>query len=278
MPVETRPSFTKERMADNVGIPKNTFGHTLWGDGSKPTSTQIAEEDLHIVVDERGERRVTVDLFDSPVMKDYIAKQRSAGAIVQEDDGSMSLHAVPQPPVQETLPELPPRRTLGDPQSLEDFDRYMQAFNRGDDLSNVIADEDDEEDYSPVVLSHAPKERSPLDGPCGLPTTPVEQNLIPAAPTRTATVQLSGTNAVRVAQQERVATQPSAPTAAPPRKAPPIPLTPAIPCDKNCGAALPTVAKFCWWCGHAQQAKFCVGCGYNFQRNEKFCPDCGSAR
>jgi hypothetical protein len=284
-------------MADNVGLPKNTFGHTLWNDSPTAPANQIAEESLHVTVDERGERRVKVDLFDSPVMKDFIAKQRQSGTIVQEADGSVTvkpLVTVPQAPLsyeeaaaQQAAAATLPRRTLGDPKSLEDFDKYMQAYHRGDDLSNVPSLEEDEEedDYGITRLTHAPAERSPLDGPCGVPVIPsaISDGIAEGITTRLAQTVV---REAPVPQQPRIPAVPTALTEGariavktlPERKAPPIPLTPAVPCDKGCGAALPLVAKFCWWCGNSQQAKFCTDCGYHFIRDEKFCPDCGSAR
>lgn len=48
--------------------------------------------------------------------------------------------------------------------------------------------------------------------------------------------------------------------------------------NKTCEYSLPKDANFCLKCGAAQLKKFCAECGYNFQSEEKFCPDCGTKR
>jgi RNA polymerase subunit RPABC4/transcription elongation factor Spt4 len=49
--------------------------------------------------------------------------------------------------------------------------------------------------------------------------------------------------------------------------------------DAECNAILPFEAKFCSNCGKSQQvAQFCIGCGYAFRGQEKFCPLCGTQR
>lgn len=230
----SRPSFTRTRMNENLNTPKNQFGHTIWN--QENTQNAINEEDLHIMVSESGERSVKADIFDSKVMRDYIAKRQDESA-------------TPEIPELTNEVIIVSKRTIGDASSLQDFDRIMQAFNRGEsiDLGDEFSEDNNTQDC--IILAQTPIERPLLDTP---------QRLISPVPSTLGTRRNSMLTA-------SVKTQ--------------IDTGNTILCSqKDCNTSLPLNAKYCWWCGEAQPPKFCSECGYTFLRNEKFCPDCGIAR
>lgn len=260
MPSATRPSFSSNRQSISK-IHKNAFGHTVSGDATRTTG--ISEEDLHITVDEMGNRSVHVDLFDSPAMKKFVAEQIANGTIVQEENGSTTVHAASTMPAEAApVPRTAQSRPIGDPKSLEEFNEYMKAYNRGDDLSGVAMPEDEEHDAR-VVLSSTPPERSPLDifkvqsyNQAQIYNTP--HPTAPAVDPRLLDTFRSGSGAPDPDMTKWVLE--------------------AFPCGGGCGVSLTSVAKFCWSCGAAQKSKACAGCGFSFGGKERFCPDCGIAR